>query len=391
MRQILLGTAALAVIVGLFMQASKPEVIVFKDGRELEVEHFELRGESVIFATADGRLRAVPSDEVDILVTAQANRLSHLGLATAQASVLPAQDAQGTMVVTSDGNPTANIDVFVLVNQGKQPLGTTNTMGQLPFDPALLTGKVRVSVAVMECPQQTEIYLVSIQSGDACQAATEASEEPDCSCELAGAILWGSSIGVDVTALTSSGASSLATNPLLWGGIGAGVVTGVVIGTGGSEDGTVPTTTTPQTPSAMVPVPTTAPVAMPEPTPSPPSPQTNFNGTYGFNVIQVQDPGGHISYVIVPNAIEVFVANNGAFRATGAQDFLRMNGNLNRSSGDFNASGQGRINGFAVRATFDGRIDPRPPYRITGSYRVGVNGGFPGGRAVTFRIDDVMR
>jgi hypothetical protein len=85
------------------------------------------------------------------------------------------------------------------VNQGKTPVGTTDTTGKLPFDPALLTGKVPVQVAVRECPDRTEIYLVEGKDEDACDDVEEASEkEEDCDCDEAGLVWWGDELRIDV-------------------------------------------------------------------------------------------------------------------------------------------------------------------------------------------------
>lgn len=311
---------------------------------------------------------------------------------TAPASTLLSQSAQGLMNVEKDGAPAGGVDVFALINSGKQPIGTTGSNGTLPFDPALLSAKVKVNVAVRECPDKTEVYVVSIQAGDACESVEANSDEPDCSCELAGAILWGSSIAVDVGQLTASGASSLLSTPVLIGGGAAALGVGLAVGLSGDGD----TSSTSSTGISMVPsmpVMTTPPPTTTTVPAAPPMMPTmiDFSGPYGFNVTRINDPGGHMTYVTMPPAIDVFVASGGAFRATGGADFIRVNGNMDRNTGDFNANGQGVVNGFNVQVTFDGRIDPMDPYRITGRYAVGVNDGFPGGGAVEFFIDDVKQ
>jgi len=326
-----------------------------------------------------------------------------LGLPTAEASALPptvfsppsalTQGDEGTISVNENGSPAAGVDIFLFVNQGKQPLGTTNNVGQLPFDPALLTGKVRVTVAVRECPEGTEVYLVSVETDDACREVEDASDEPDCRCDVVGAIWWGPSISVDVTSLVAEGAgSSITQNPWFWLATGAAVGTGVIVGTSGDSD-TDTVIPQPTISTGISPMPTPPPAApLPTPTPAPTAAETNFSGPYDIDVIQIEDPAGHFPFIgNLPGSIDVF-GNNGNFRATGQQPWVRVDGNISMSSGDFDANGQGNVAGRSgIRVRFSGHIDPMSPYRITGWYEMGVNGGLPTGRPIRYRIDGQMR
>ena len=398
MKQWFWAISTIALFSLLWVLASPPEVLVLRDGTRMEVEHFELRGTSVVFATTDGKLQSLPLGNVDLVATAKANGLSRIGLPAAQASTAvqastAAQANDGTLSVADGGSPATGVDVFLLVNQGKRSLGTTDSAGQLPFDPALLTGKVRVTVTVQECPETTRVYLVSIQTDDACKEVDETSDEPDCRCDVAGAIWWGSDIQVDISSLTAEGAgSSIAGNPWVWVGVGgAAAGTGIIVGTGGDDDSNMsfpqPTISTGTTP-----LPTSAPLPPPMPTPAPTAMETSFSGTYDIEVIDIQDPAGHFPFIgNLPGQIDIF-GNNGNFRATGQQPWVRVDGNINMSSGNFDSNGRGNVAGRSgIQVRFSGRIEPISPYRITGWYEMGVGGGLPTGQPIRYRIDGHMR
>jgi hypothetical protein len=311
-----------------------------------------------------------------------------LGVASAGGSTF-LQEGDGLLSATANGAPAAGVDIFLLVNQGKSALGKTSSVGQLPFDPALLTGKVRVQVAVRECPDRTEVYLVEGETDDACREVEEASEkEEGCRCDLAGLIWWGDRLQLDVTELTATGASApLTRNPLFWGGLaGAGVATGIVVGTGGSA--TTTTSAPIGTGSPGTPVSTTTTTAPPTTTTSA---AIDLTGTYDINIVGVSDPGGHRQFTgDPPPRIDIRV-NGGNFTATGQAPWVRVDGTID-GAGRFRAEGRGTVAGRAnVMVTFEGQIEMSSPHRLNGSYRMGAGGELPGGQAIEFRLQGQKR
>ena len=129
MKQVMWVAAAVAALFSLVVIASTPDVLVFTDGTRMDVEHFELRGTIVVFATEDGKLHSVPASLVDRAATAEANGISYLGLPTAVAAAPPppttptlvAQNGEGTISVADGGSPAVGVDIFLFANQGKQP------------------------------------------------------------------------------------------------------------------------------------------------------------------------------------------------------------------------------------------------------------------------------
>jgi len=312
-----------------------------------------------------------------------------LGVASVGGSTF-LQQGGGALSVTASGAPAAGVDIFLLVNQGKSALGKTSSVGQLPFDPALLTGKVRIQVAVRKCPDRTEVYLVEGESDDACREVEEASEkEEDCRCDPAGLIWWGDTLQVDVTGLTATGGSApLTRNPLFWGGLaGAGVATGIVVGTGGSA--TTTTSAPAGTGGTGTPVSTTTTTTAPPTTTS--SVAIDLTGTYDINIVGVSDPGGHRQFTgDPPPRIDIRV-NGSNFTATGQAPWVRVDGTID-SQGRFRAEGRGTVAGRAnVMVTFEGQIEMSSPHRLNGSYRMGTGGELPGGQAIEFRLQGQKR
>ena len=382
MKQVMWVAAAVAALFSLVVIASTPDVLVFTDGTRMDVEHFELRGTIVVFATEDGKLHSVPASLVDRAATAEANGISYLGLPTAVAAAPPppttptlvAQNGEGTISVADGGSPAVGVDIFLFANQGKQPLGTTNNVGQLPFDPALLTGKVRVTVAVRKCPEGVEVYLVSVETDDACREVEDASDETDCSCEVAGPIWWGSSISVDVTTLIAEGAgSSILSNPLFWAGTGGAASAVVVIAaTGGDDD-----TATSLPPSTFI-APTPAPV--PTATPAPIGSQTDLPGMYGCNLSVINNPSNHPNLLGDRITIEVRQEGNNSSVFSNDQNFIDVAGPFidNRQ----NLVGNGNYAGFATTAEWMGNFQSRygRSRRHTGRVRRGDESGASRGR-----------
>lgn len=292
------------------------------------------------------------------------------------------QSDQGKISVTDQGAPAVSVDVFVIDPRGKQFLGTTDNAGQLAFDPALLPGKIRVTVAARKCRDGVEVYLVSVATDDACKEVEKASGATGCKCTVVGPIWSGPFISVDVTSsLTGKDAGhSILRNPWLWAGTGAVVGTAVIVGSGGGNNGT------------------SAPSSPPLASPSPITPSTQTSsvaglaGTYDIRVLEVDDPGNQFPRIgNLPGFIEIFI-NNGTFRVTAEQPWVRVDGRI-LNSGDFDASGLGGVAGRAgVLVRFTGRIDSSSsPYRITGWYEMGVAGELPGAQPIRYRIDGNKR
>lgn len=298
------------------------------------------------------------------------------------------QQGGGTLSVTTKGTPAANVDVFALVNQGKHALGSTNSVGQLPFDPGLLTGKVRVQAAVRECPGRTEVYLIEGENADACREAEEASpKEEDCRCDVAGLLWWGDRLRIDVTELTASGGSApLTKNPLFFGGLaGAGLATGIAVGSGGSATTTSVPVATGGSGNSVSTTTTTAPPTTTSSTPA------NLTGTYEVNVVDCSDPGGHRRFTGDPPSRIDIQANGSNFTATGQPPWVRVDGTID-NTGRFRAEGRGTVAGFPnTLVIFEGQIDMASPHRLNGSYRMGAGGELPGGQAVDFRLQGRKR
>lgn len=294
---------------------------------------------------------------------------------------LVAQNGEGTISVADGGSPAVGVDIFLFANQGKQPLGTTNNVGQLPFDPALLTGKVRVTVAVRKCPDGVEVYLVSVETDDACREVEGASDETDCSCEVAGPIWWGSSISVDVTTLIAEGAgSSILSNPLFWAGTGGAAAAVVIItATGGDDD-----TDTSLPPSTVI-TPTPAPV--PTATPAPAGSQTDLPGMYGCNLSVINNPSNHPNLLGNRITIEVRQEGNNSSVFSNNQDFIDVHGPFidNRQ----NLVGNGNYAGFATTAEWMGNFNPGTGGRadIQGEYAAGTDRALPGGGEIRWSFN----
>lgn len=294
----------------------------------------------------------------------------------------PSSEGQGTLSVTAQGAPAEGVDVFAVTADGQQSMGTTGANGVLGFDPALLTGKVRVQVAVKECPDAREVYLVSRDTRDACSEAEDDSDEEDCRCDVAGAIWWGSSLGVDVVDLTASGASApLTSNPFFWGGLGgAGAATAIAVGSGGSETAT----TTP-------PVAATSTTTTSAPPTTTSSTAVDLTGIYDLDIVGVNDPDGHRSRTGDPPDHIDIEENGGNFTADGAPPWIRCTGTID-AAGRFRCTGMGTVAGRpGTMVSFEGTIQRAAPYSLTGTYRMGTNGGLPGGRSIDFMLEGRKR
>jgi hypothetical protein len=298
------------------------------------------------------------------------------------------QNGKGTVTVTDGGTAAPGVDIFLFVNLGKQPMGATNSAGELPFDPALLTGKLRVEVVVRDCPEGREIYFVEGETENACRDVEQSDgTEKDCRCQPAGLIWWGDRLRVDVQTLTASGASApLTSNPLFWGGVGgAGVATGIALGGGGSET----TTTAPGTSGTGTTVSTTTTTAPPVTTTT--STAVNLTGTYEIAIVGVGDPGGHRPFTGDPPPLIQIQVTGSNFTATGSAPWVRVDGTID-ASGRFQASGRGTVAGRSnVMVTFEGNIELTSPNRLTGTYRMGTGGELPGGQAIEFRLQGQKR
>jgi hypothetical protein len=302
--------------------------------------------------------------------------------ATGSVEASTVQGEQGNVSVTEGGAPAAGVDVFALINAGKQPMGTTNTVGQLPFDPALLTGKVRVEVAVRECPDRREVYFVEGEPENACdevERASTAAENEDCDCDVAGAIWWGDALRVDVVDLTASGASApLTSNPVFWTGLaGGGAATALIVASGTEDE---ETTSTPPFTGGSGTTTTSAPPTTTTSTPADP------NGTYGIDVTGVNDPGRHREFTgDPPNTIEIVTRENGDFSAFGQPPWVEVHGSID-ADGRFRATGRGTVAGRSnVMVVFEGQIDMMT-FRLTGTYRMGTNRELPGGDSIDFML-----
>lgn len=142
-----------------------------------------------------------------------------------------ASQNSGSINVTSQGAPASGLDVFLFVNQGKQPVGTTGSQGRLPFDPSLLVGKLKGETVKRTCSERTELILVT--EGESYQCEEEDDDGERCSCEPAGAWLFSNgSIALD---LGSGSIATMAKNPVVLGAVGGGVVTAIVIAGGGDD------------------------------------------------------------------------------------------------------------------------------------------------------------
>jgi hypothetical protein len=303
---------------------------------------------------------------------------SQIEQTSAPASTESAQGGEGRISVTDDGSPLTEVDVFVLDSRGKQPLGTTDKAGQLAFDPTLVTGKTRVTVAVRKCRVGTELYLVSKATDNACHEV-ESVSSTGCTCSVVGPTWWGPFISVDVSSSLSSegggGGGSITGNPWFWVGASATAGTAIILATGGGDDGTAsridpPIATTPEGAASV----------------------SGFSGTYDITVVEVDDPANHLPRIgNLPGFIEILV-NSRIVRATGPQPWVRVDGFITVSH-DFDAGGVGGVMGRpGVRVRFYGQIDPATtPYHLSGWYEMGVNGELPSARPIRFRIEGNKR
>lgn len=302
-------------------------------------------------------------------------------MTASQAAPAPTTQDDGTVTVSDEGSPAAGVDIFLYVNQGKQPLGTTNNVGQLPFDPALLTGKVQVTVVVRECPQRTEVVLVSGDTDDACREAEDPSDDPDCSCEEAGAIWWGSSIRVDVSSLTAQGASpSLTSNPWFWAGTAGGAGAVALIATTGGDDASS-TTFTPMTPTTTTPPPTMTPT-----TPPTTGMETILEGSYNCSLTVIDNPSRHPDLLGAILAIFVRQQNDASSVFGDNANFIEVHGPFLNNRQDLR--GTGTYAGFATAAEWLATFIPGTggAAQIVGEYAAGTDGALPGGGAIRWRV-----
>jgi hypothetical protein len=296
--------------------------------------------------------------------------------APASTAPSPPQGGDGRISVTDGGSPLAEVDVFVLDGNGKQPLGTTDQAGQLAFDPTLVMGKTKVTVAARKCRVGTELYLVSKATDNACDEVENVSST-GCTCSVVGPTWWGPFISVDVSSSLSSegGGGSLAKNPWVWVGTGVAAGTAIILATGG-DDGTASRTDDPIATN----IPDSAAAV------------SGLSGTYDITVVEVDDPAGHLPRIgNLPSFIEILV-NSRIFRATGPLPWVRVDGFITASD-NFDAGGMGGVMGRSgVRVRFYGEIDPAStPYHLSGWYEMGVNGELPSARPIRFRIEGNKR
>lgn len=269
------------------------------------------------------------------------------------AAVTIASQETGSISVSSAGAPAAGVDIFVFVNQGKQPVGTTTDQGSLPFDPALLVGKLKGEVVERTCASVTEVILVAEGEDYHCESRDANGES--CDCEPAGA--WIFSNG-RITVQMQSTAEPLVRNPVFLGAVGAGAVTGLVIAGGGDDSGS--TVTRPTTSSSGTTGVSSAPEGSSSAAPSP----TSVNGNYPGNFVLQRDECNF--FVSNFNGTAVVQANpNGSLTLQIVESITRTyQGTLHLTSngnGSGNVTGSGTIGNlilnYEARLTFtNGRL-----------------------------------
>lgn len=309
--------------------------------------------------------------------------LTVLALVTALMSLsgtafLSAQSATTAQVtINVNGAPAGGMQVMLaLVNKGKVPVGTTNMTGQLVLDLANMP-KVRVEVALEECPDGT--HIVMTQPG--------ADQDDRCRRRLIGFWLWGNGnlvIDTGTSTLQVIGGQSFLTTPrglaMLGGGAAAALGVGLAAG-GSSSPGLTPTT--PHTPT-----PPTTPT-----TPTPPTTPTipNVAGTYRVTSITVvSDPHGHrtfVNYEICVGFMLPGTQNGNTLTIPGGSPWVNLVLQINPATGAVTGSGTttaaGRSNvQWSVTGSKNTRPDVSGKFVFTLQISIGNNGTLPNGPIV---------
>lgn len=297
-----------------------------------------------------------------------------LPLTTASLSAQSATTAQVT--INANGAPADGMQVMLaLVNKGKVPAGTTDMAGQLVLDLANMP-KIRVEVALEECPDGT--HIVMTQPG--------AAQDDRCRRRLIGFWLWGNGnlvIDTGTGTLQVIGGQPFLTTPrglaLLGGGAAAAVGVGLAAG-GGSSTGLTPTPqaqTTPTTPTT--------------PTAPPPTTIPNVAGTYHVSSITVvSDPHGHrtfVNYEICVGFMLPGTQSGNTLTIPGGSPWVNLVLQINPANGAVTGSGTttaaGRSN---VQWSVTGSKNARPgvsgKFVFTLQISIGNNGTLPNGPIV---------
>lgn len=126
-----------------------------------------------------------------------------VGIALASVALIGAtRESQAQPItVTNNGQPMAGAQVSAMINGIKNPLGTTDSTGQVTIDMNALniTKGTEVTVWIKTCDDGTvQVIMVPVgEDGECAQEGQQAGE--DCGCRRAGTVIWGDGpITVDV-------------------------------------------------------------------------------------------------------------------------------------------------------------------------------------------------